>query len=90
MQLNEVTRKAGFEKGWEKGKKRGAGNALLFPFSFQISLPPPPPLLPLPFFVPATQAISKLARPRGPSTGTPTSVYDCRHYSHGIGDVSQA
>ena len=84
MQLNEVTRKAGFEKGWEKWKKRGAGNALLFPFPFQISL------LPLPFFVPATQAISKLARPRGPSTGTPTSVYDCRHYSHGIGDVSQA
>ena len=87
MQLNEVTRKAGFEKGWEKGKKRAAGNALLFPFPFQISLPP---LLPLPFFVPATPAISKLARPRGPSTGTPTSVYDCRHYSHGIGDVSQA
>ena len=56
MQLNEVTRKAGFEKGWEKGKKRGAGNALLFPFPFQISLPPTP-LLPLPFFVPATQAI---------------------------------
>ena len=54
MQLNEVTRKAGFEKGWEKGKKRGAGNALLFPFPFQISLPPAP-LLPLPFFVPATQ-----------------------------------
>lgn len=86
MQLNEVTRKAGFEKGWEKGKKRAAGNALLFPFPFQISLP----LLPLPFFVPATQAISKLARPRGPNTGTPTSVYDCRHYNHGIGDVSQA
>ena len=49
MQLNEVTRKAGFEKGWEKGKKRGAGNALLFPFPFQISLPPPPPPSP-PFF----------------------------------------
>ena len=64
MQLNEVTRNAGIEKGREKGKKRGAGNALLFPFPFQISLPPPP-LLPLPFFVPATQAISKLARPRG-------------------------
>lgn len=44
MQLNEVTRKAGFEKGWEKGKKRGAGNALLFPFPFQISLPPFPSL----------------------------------------------
>ena len=68
MQLNEVTRNAGIEKGWEKGKKRGAGNALLFPFPFQISLPPP--LLPLPFFVPATQAISKMARPRGQSTGT--------------------
>ena len=45
MQLNEVTRKAGFEKGWEKGKKRGAGNALLFPFPFQISLPPSFPSL---------------------------------------------
>ena len=43
MQLNEVTRNAGIEKGREKGKKRGAGNALLFPFPFQISLPPPPP-----------------------------------------------
>ena len=45
MQLNEVTRNAGIEKGWEKGKKRGAGNALLFPFPFQISLPPPFPSL---------------------------------------------
>lgn len=34
MQLNEVTRKAGVEKVREKGKKRGAGNALLFPFPF--------------------------------------------------------
>ena len=46
MQLNEVTGNAGIEKGWEKGKKGGAGNALLshFPFRF------PPSLLPLPFF----------------------------------------
>ena len=41
MQLNEVTRKAGIEKGREKGKKRGAGNALLshFPFRFPPSFP---------------------------------------------------
>lgn len=59
MQLNEVTRNAGIEKGREKGKKRGAGNALLshFPFRF-------PPSFPSPFFAPATQAISKMARPR--------------------------
>jgi len=34
MQLNEVTRKADVEKGREKGKKRGTGKALLFPFPF--------------------------------------------------------
>lgn len=85
MQLNEVTRNAGIEKGREKGKKRGAGNALLshFPFRF-------PPSFPSLFFAPATPAISKMARPRGQSTGTPTSLYDCRNYNHGIGDVSQA
>ena len=86
MQLNEVSRKAGIEKGREKGKKRGAGKTLLFPFPF-LNFPPP---LPLPFFAPATPAISKMARPRGQSTGTPTSLYDCRNYNHSIGDVSQA
>ena len=77
------------KKVGKKGKReeRETHSFSHFPFRFHS---PPPPLLPLPFFVPATQAISKLARPRGPSTGTPTSVYDCRHYSHGIGDVSQA
>lgn len=41
MQLNEVSRKAGIEKGREKGKKRGAGKTLLFPFPF-LNFPPPP------------------------------------------------
>ena len=79
------------KKVGKKGKREERETLSFSHFPFIFHCPPPPrPLLPLPFFVPATQAISKLARPRGPSTGTPTSVYDCRHYSHGIGDVSQA
>ena len=56
-----------------------------FLISLLDSLLPSPP-----FFAPATPAISKMARPRGQSTGTPTSLYDSRNYNHGIGDVSQA
>lgn len=57
--------------------------------SFLISLldflPPSPP-----FFLRLPPRLPKMARPRGQSTGTPTSLYDCRNYNHGIGDVSQA
>ena len=78
------------KKVGKKGKREERETHSFSHFPFRFHSTPPPPLLPLPFFVPVTQDISKLARPRGPSTGTPTSLYDCRNYNHGIGDVSQA
>lgn len=72
------------KKVGRKGKREEREKHSFSHFPFRIPPPPPSP----PFFAPSTQAISKVARPRGKSTGTPTSVYDCRNYNHGIDDVS--
>ena len=80
LPARQASRKVG-RKG--KREERETHSFSHFPFRF-------PPSLPLPFFALATHVISKVARPRGQSAGTPNSVYGCRNYNHGIDDVSQA